>query len=164
MLFQSRRSATVRTLNFCETLFLRRENYMMVAHHFPMYAKKVRKTAIKVMWQNMLTSNTLKAALIRAAEARDRELSAAEETVSDLTDQMHTIMTTMTERLAAMESLAHEKREQREKSWHVQEDVATYKVEKLEKENRLLKRRLTVQLVPGSVEENGQIGEKQTLK
>ncbi len=156
MLFQSRRSATVRTLNFCETLYLRRDNYMMVAHHFPYYAKKVRKAAIKVMWTNMLTSNTLKAALIRAAEARDRaneEAARMENTVSDLTDQMHSIMQTMTERLSKMEDRAHEEKEERDKAWVLQENKSKEIVETLEKDNRSLKRRLTVQLKSVDLEE-----------
>ena len=116
MLFQSRRSATVRTLCFCETLYLRRENYNMVAHHFPHYAKKVRKTAIKVMWSNLLTSNTLKEALTRAAEARDRANNLTAVSVGELSEQMHDLMGTMMKRMTTMEKTANEYRKQKERA------------------------------------------------
>lgn len=144
MLFQSRRSATVRTLKFCETLYLRRDNYMLVAKHFPLYAKRVRKSAIKVMWTNMLTSHTLKDALIRAAAARDAEKARAEVSVSDLTDQMRSIMTTMTARLLDMENEDVLKRQERAKMDGDKEKMVESKMEELKNKNDALRSQLLV--------------------
>ena len=134
MLFETRRSATIRTLCFCETLFLRRESYTCVAAHFPKYAKKVRKRAIKVMWRNMLTSHTLKQALINAAHMREMQLRVKKQRPSsmDLAESMQELMGDMTERLRQYEELG---------SSH--KSTGADGIESLQRENRRLRRRLT---------------------
>jgi CRP-like cAMP-binding protein len=139
MLFESRRTATVRTLKFCETLFLHRQNYMMVAKHFPQYAKSVRKAAIKVMWSNMLTSHTLKDALVRAAQARDDEKARKEVSVSDLTEQMRGIMSTMASRLLDMENDDLMKRSERKKIEEKEARERKVEMDALMKENERLR-------------------------
>ncbi len=141
MLFQSRRSATIRTLNFCETLFLRRESYLDVAAHFPKYAKSVRKTAIKVMWQNMLTSSTLKQALVNAARARELELERMSQRASavDMACQMQSIMGAMTERLREYEVLAAQAKKVEDAADRPSDGMAA-----LAEENKELRRRLSV--------------------
>lgn len=143
MLFQSRRSATIRTLNFCETLFLRRESYLDVAAHFPKYAKKVRKTAIKVMWRNMLTSSTLKQALVNAAKARELELERLSRRASavDMASQMQLIMGAMTERLREYEVLAAQAK--RVEAAVDRPSGGSEGMEALEEENKELRRRLS---------------------
>ena len=91
MLFETRRSATIRTLCFCETLYLGRDAYVSVAAHFPHYAKKVRKRAIKVMWRHMLTSKTLKEGLVNAAKAREEQVRLKKRRPSslDIAESMH---------------------------------------------------------------------------
>ena len=88
----------------------------MVAHYIPQYAKKVRKTAIKVMWSNLLTSNTLKEALTRAAEARDRANNLTAVSVGELSEQMHDLMSTMMKRMTTMEKTTNEYRKQKERA------------------------------------------------
>ena len=156
MLFETRRSATIRTLCFCETLFLRRESYMNVAAHFPKYAKKVRKRAIKVMWRNMLTSHTLKQALLNAAHMREMQLRNEKRRPStmDLAESMQELMGNMTDRLRHYEKLEKRNGENvgtaettpLDDSWGKMEDAEGADVNgiaSLQRENRRLRKRLT---------------------
>ena len=153
MLFESRRSATIRTLCFCETLFLRRDSYMSVAAHFPAYAKKVRRRAIKVMWRNMLTSHTLKQALLNAATMREIELQKQkqEPTTVALAQSMQELMGSMTERLQMYEkkerirSLSQDKIDELADDQILEDSGGSDSklVENLQQENRRLRRRLT---------------------
>ena len=142
MLFQSRRSATVRTLKFCETVYLHRQDYLIVARHFPDYAKKVRKSAIKVMWTNMLTSQTLKDALLRASRSMDDERARQEVSVRDLTEQMSDIMGALSSRLLDMENAELLKRKERKIEDEKNSKLATDKFNKLKNENIALKQQL----------------------
>ena len=108
MLFQSARSATIRTLVFCETLCLNSADYLEVAKHFPEHRRKIRKTAVKVMWRRLLQSKQLKDALAKAAkQSRNPKLKRGD-TAEQMHESMTNIMRQMVDRLKEFETL-HEK-------------------------------------------------------
>ena len=61
-------------------------------------------------------TNTLKEALTRAAEARDRANSLTAVSVGELSEQMHDLMSTMMKRMTTMEKTTNEYRKQKERA------------------------------------------------
>ena len=74
MLFGSRRHYTVRTVTFCETLYLSRSRYRSVAALFPNYSERVRKKAVKQLWRNVLKSRAFRQAVEKTRKMRDEDL------------------------------------------------------------------------------------------
>ena len=54
LIFGSVRNASVRTLNFCETLSLHREHYISALDNFPILKASIRKRAARTLWKRMI--------------------------------------------------------------------------------------------------------------
>ena len=59
LIFGSVRNASVRTLNFCETLSLHREHYISALDNFPILKASIRKRAARTLWKRMIQSGKL---------------------------------------------------------------------------------------------------------
>ena len=102
MLFGSRRTATVRTSSFCETLELRRMDYENVCRYFPAFAKSVRKRAIKHLWRRLLASKRFTAA-IKNARQRSRRGDAGSKSAEELHNSVLSLTDHIFERLVRLE-------------------------------------------------------------